>query len=372
MQSTFRPIQSPPGFTIVELLVSIAVLTIIVAFVAQLMNSATLTSTGSRKHMDADASARLIFDRMADDFAGMVKRPDVNYIFYKNGNGRTTGSNDAMFFYSEAPAYSSGTTNLSSAALLGYRINTGNTYYPGVPVLERLGQNLTWDQPNPGATPSDTAPGGMVFMTYPAGSSTPATGSTLVTNWTTLIGSPPFTQQDPAYHVLSDQVFRMEICFLLNAGSFTVSAGTFKTTKAGFSNSPTAIYNNSLAIVSGSASQPFVTSNYYSGSNGADTPGNVYGMPPDLAGVVVTLALLDDSSRKTGAGQLTAIGARLQDSLSGNTTPATTVPSATAQLPAQQWLSKITAAGFAATAGVSQSTVSQIRIYQRLFYLNPN
>ena len=78
---------------------------LIAVFIAQLFNSATATATMSRKHIDADEEARLVLDRMGSDLARMVKRPDVNYIFCKNTGGGTTGANDAMFFYSEAPGY---------------------------------------------------------------------------------------------------------------------------------------------------------------------------------------------------------------------------------------------------------------------------
>ena len=80
----------------------------------------------------------------------MVRRPDVNYIFYKNNGAAATGSNDAMFFYSEGPGYlNPGATlatsgSASTMALVGFRINPNNPFYPGIPVMERLGENLTW------------------------------------------------------------------------------------------------------------------------------------------------------------------------------------------------------------------------------------
>ena len=82
----------------------------------------------------------------------MVRRSDVNYIFYKNNGAAVTGSNDSMFFYSEAPGYLSSsatsamatTGSAGTVALVGYRINQFNPYYSGVPVMERLGEDLTW------------------------------------------------------------------------------------------------------------------------------------------------------------------------------------------------------------------------------------
>ena len=51
-----------PGFTLVEMLVSIAVLVILVLLISQLFNSATATATMSRSHIDADEAARQVFD----------------------------------------------------------------------------------------------------------------------------------------------------------------------------------------------------------------------------------------------------------------------------------------------------------------------
>src|SRR5581483_2356706 len=117
-------------------------LVMLVLLISQLFNSATATATLSRTHIDADEAARMVFDRMGSDFAAMVRRGDVNYIFYKNGNSATSGSSDAMFFYSEAPGYLSAsatsamatTGSASTVALVGYRINQYNTFYKGVPV----------------------------------------------------------------------------------------------------------------------------------------------------------------------------------------------------------------------------------------------
>src|SRR5437879_1770459 len=91
--------QSAAGFTLVEMLVSTAVLVLLILVVTQLVNSTALTATGSRKHTDADGQARMIFDRMANDFGRMVIRKDVDYLFTKQAG------NDGMVFYSEAPAY---------------------------------------------------------------------------------------------------------------------------------------------------------------------------------------------------------------------------------------------------------------------------
>jgi prepilin-type N-terminal cleavage/methylation domain-containing protein len=94
------------AFTLVEMLVSVAVLVLILVFTAQMMNSTTISTGLSNKHGDADSQARMVFDRIARDFAGMPQRQDVDFLFEKQQSGNaSTVSNDEIFFYSQAPAF---------------------------------------------------------------------------------------------------------------------------------------------------------------------------------------------------------------------------------------------------------------------------
>src|SRR5215813_1228682 len=162
-----RPLSS--AFTLIELLVSMGVLALLLVLVGRLMTSATLATTQSGKRMDSDSQVRIIFDRMANDFAAIVRRQDVDYIFAKQ-NG-----NDTMYFFSGAAKYfdtSISDAAKSSLALVGYRINSSFQ-------LERLSRGLTWD----GQVGPSPAPGSMVFLTTPSPSSTPVPGSTIAGNW---------------------------------------------------------------------------------------------------------------------------------------------------------------------------------------------
>src|SRR5262245_53376414 len=64
------------GFTLGELLVTTGVLVVLVFFASQFFNSAATVTTLGHKQMDADTQARQLLDRMAIDFAQMVKRSD--------------------------------------------------------------------------------------------------------------------------------------------------------------------------------------------------------------------------------------------------------------------------------------------------------
>ena len=104
------------AFTLVELLVSIAVLAIIIFMLGQLgSHSAAISRTGS-KHIDTDTQARAVLDRMALDFGKMLKRTDIDYyvkapIGYKNPKAHGKGlklqtgqqGNDQIAFFSQVP-----------------------------------------------------------------------------------------------------------------------------------------------------------------------------------------------------------------------------------------------------------------------------
>ena len=72
-------------FTLAELL-AVDVSCFCSAFLAQLLNSAATITTLGHKQMDADAQARQLLDRMAVDFAQLVKRIDVD--FFAKGTAR--------------------------------------------------------------------------------------------------------------------------------------------------------------------------------------------------------------------------------------------------------------------------------------------
>ena len=206
--------RSPSAFTLVELVLAIGVLVMLVILISYLMTGATLAINQSGKRMDSDSQVRIIFDRMANDFSAIVRRQDVDYLFAKQ-NG-----NDTMYFFSQAAKYfdsSISDSAKSSLALVGYRVNP--TFQ-----LERLSRGLTWD----GQVGPSPAPGSMVFLT-PSGSSTPLSGSTIAGNWAAAIGTGPSYSNGIAddYHVIGDQVYRLEVSFLQTDGTISTSVTSY-------------------------------------------------------------------------------------------------------------------------------------------------
>src|SRR6266496_3984442 len=148
------------GFTLAELLVSVFVLTLIILMVGQLMTSATAITRPANKHIDTDTQARVVLDRMALDFAQMLKRTDVDYFIKGPGNynshehgnghgwGRGLGTNqqgsDQIAFFSQVPGfYPSGAQ--SPISLVAYRVNQSTSTNPSYLTLERMGKGLHWN-----------------------------------------------------------------------------------------------------------------------------------------------------------------------------------------------------------------------------------
>ena len=292
------------GFTLVEVLVSMSVFVLLVIVITQLFNSATAVTIGGNKHLDADTEARLVLDRMAIDFAHIVKRSDVDYYFQKND---APAPNDQMAFFSESTGYYpsavTGPTAKSNVSLIGYRIYNNQ--------LQRLSKALIWN----GVTNATTGIGTnglaatdrpMVFLPQ-----------TIATTWPNITES----GTDADYQVIGDQVYRLEICFLVKTG----------TQNAVLSDKPYA------------------------------APDTTYNGLQDVAAIVVAIGVLDTKSRMlVNASTLTASANKLED-VDGATI---TSP------PATVWQTDIQNGIQNGTIGLPRTAAAQIRVYQRYFYLD--
>ena len=183
------------GFTLAELLVTMGVLVLLVLLFTQLLNSAATVTVLGIKRMDADSQARQVFDRMAIDFAQMVKRTDVNYYVKVGFNNK----NDQIAFYSAVPGYYPSSGAQSPVSLVAYRVNSDSTS-PSYNKLERLGKGLVWN----GVSTTDTP---VVFMPLTISATWPAATSS--------------SASDTAYEVIGPDVFRFEYYYKLTAGFTT-------------------------------------------------------------------------------------------------------------------------------------------------------
>jgi type II secretory pathway pseudopilin PulG len=343
------PRRTDSAFTLVELLVSSVVLVLLVLTVVGMVNAVAQGTSSNRRHLEADADARRVFDRMGNDLGRMLKRPDADSIFAslpENGPDGTTGTNDKMFFYSEAPAYFDIATYVAQASsagtagLIGYRIS------PDKWQLERLGKGLTWDQAS-----ADATPGSVVFLTYPPAAvpvqtptPTPFAESTLAGHWPAAIGTAPAYDDgtDTDYHVLSSYVFRLEYCFALKT-PVTIGGDTYyyladeesnAAIHTAFTNLKVQGFSNVAAVV--------VAIALLDPQGRLLIPGSPVGLPPDMTKLIA--ALPDPTLSSTSASDI--------------------------KLMAEVWNKKLLDGTFATDAGIPPSLASQVRVYQRFFPLN--
>jgi prepilin-type N-terminal cleavage/methylation domain-containing protein len=198
------------GFTLVELMLTTVILTLLVLFVTSLLNSAATITTLGNKRMDADAQARQLLDRMAIDFAQMVKRDDLDFfgkgtVAPRSVGGTMSGTpavNDQIAFYSAVPGYYPAAGSQSPVSLVGYRINAAG----GITAsnkMQRLGIGLVWN-----GVSTDTP---VVFLPL-----------TISGNWAFATSS---TTSDPnaRYELIGPQVFRFEYCYLRTDGTRTIT-----------------------------------------------------------------------------------------------------------------------------------------------------
>ena len=219
----------PGGFTLSELLVAVFVLVIIVFIVAQLMTSAAAITRTGHKHIDTDTQARAVFDRMALDFAQMLKRTDIDYYLkqrqnyngHGNGHGWGQGHNgdqgsDQFAFFSQVPGYypsDSAPRQQSPISLVAYRVNE-NSSKLAYAKLERMAKGLLWN-----AVDTTT---NQNFATYPI-VFFPQTIAGIGRPWAPAINNDnnANNSDSPDYEVIGPGVFRFEYYYLLKNGRVT-------------------------------------------------------------------------------------------------------------------------------------------------------
>ena len=194
------------AFTLVELLVAVTILVLLTLTVARLFDAASSATTASNKHIEADAEARPVLDRLAIDLAQMVKRSDIDYFFKSPASPQVVSGlvpgNDQLTFFSQVSGYYPSTGSQSPVSLVAYRINSDSTSQ-AYNKAERLGKGLLWNGVSPTSAP-------IVFLPLRISSIWPAS-----TN------STPDPQND--YEIVGPTVFRFEYYYLLKNRSFSTT-----------------------------------------------------------------------------------------------------------------------------------------------------
>lgn len=190
------------GFTLIEMLVAMAVFLVLAAIVMQMVFTTTQITQSQKQQMDAMAEARQALDRMKLDWTSRVRRNDVPAEFIKQGG------NDQIQLLSQTSSYGGGRTPL---AALSYRINTTSLQF------ERGVVGYNWQGSNQ--------------LTFP-------------------FVMPAFA--DANYEVLAKSVFRLEFCFLRVVRDSTTSPYTVDIQNVRESN-PQPAYQDSTSLNLGSA-----------------------------------------------------------------------------------------------------------------------
>jgi prepilin-type N-terminal cleavage/methylation domain-containing protein len=202
-----RTLHAKSAFTLIELMVSIAVLGLLGGMVMQLLGSASRLTTNSRKTGDCDTEARFVLDQISADLSRRVRRPDVDAFV-----GKEKGD-DRLYFFAETPGYSPtlSAQDRSTISLVGYRLQAPATE-GGRFSLQRYARALPW-----GSTASEAA---MPFVVLTGTPRKPLPATTLKgTTGTGAGGSFPKVlagdkAEDIYYQTIGENIVRFEISLL--------------------------------------------------------------------------------------------------------------------------------------------------------------
>ena len=347
------------AFTLAELVVSLGVLVLLALLATQLLNSAAIVTTLGHGRMDVDSQAREVLDRMAIDFAKMVKRSDIDYYLKSPGN-RQIG-NDQIAFYTASPGYfitvptpAPGYTNKSPVCLVGYRVDPNSTW-SSYNRMERLGHGLAWNGFSSAWPP-------IMFLPQTILGTWGGSNSVLF----------PGTEVNSEYEVIGPQVFRFEYYYLI-AGKFEPGAIPNPTpTPSGTPPFPSIIpWDTTCACpVATPTVVPTATPTPIATPTPTATPPpavcchlSPQGMQ-DVVAIVVDIAAIDVKTR----GLVT--NAQLAR-LNGADGSAPILVDFAAGMTPGQLLTQWRAALDANTLGLPQPAVSGIRVYERYMYLSP-
>src|SRR5438105_2890030 len=220
------------AFTLVEVMVSVLVLTIMVLVLGQIMGHGTTIARTGNKLIDTDTQARAVLDRVAIDLGHMLKRTDIDYYVkgtgsYKgHGNGHAYGQkvqagqqgSDQIAFFSQVPGYDDPTASWRSpVSLVTYRVNSSSTL-PSYLKLERMGKGLLWNGVN-NATNLNNANTTYPIVFLPQTISGIANAGKM---WSDVVNNPSnATSEDSSYETIGPGVFRFEYYYLLKNGIIT-------------------------------------------------------------------------------------------------------------------------------------------------------
>src|SRR5438874_7685669 len=232
MRTCRLPLKDKPstGFTLIEILVSVAVLLLIVVLFGQVVNHATTVTRVDNRHVDTDSQARVVLDRISADIGRMLKRTDVDYYvkqptgYNGHGNGHAYGhkvqtgqqGSDQLAFFTQTQGYYpsdvTDTTQKGSISLIAYRVNDDSSQ-PAYLRLERMSKGLLWNSVSNNSNLNNQGTKlPLVFL--------PQTIAVMGKPWYAAVNSDTTqSSRDSDYETIGPDVFRFEYYYLLKNGA---------------------------------------------------------------------------------------------------------------------------------------------------------
>jgi hypothetical protein len=185
----------------------------IVLLLARSVNSVNVVATTATKRIETEAQVRPIFDRMAIDYAQMIKRVDVDFFGKGTAIGGTMAGNDRIAFFSMVPGDYPSSGSASPFSLITYKINSSGAAANTAVFtrLQRMARGLLMNgdaNANNGSSPS-IADGPVIFSPM-----------SIQAVWTTTVTSNATT--DSKHELIGPNIIRFEYYYLLTNGSFSI------------------------------------------------------------------------------------------------------------------------------------------------------
>jgi type II secretory pathway component PulJ len=193
------------GFSILEILVAMAVLMLMALMVVGLVDGTMRITSQSQRRISADAGTRQALDRMSADFARAIVRSDLPIRIEKEAG------NDSITFFAQADGYTAG----RGISKIGYRVANNS--------LQRGAESTGWTN------------NAMGFTTLSIALADP--------NYLTIA--------DSNFETIATDVFRLEFAFLMGDGTITNAVGTNtgSTYVASMATSPRSATTNTIRAV---------------------------------------------------------------------------------------------------------------------------
>lgn len=211
---------SPLAFTLLEMLVAMAVVALLLVLVFQILSGTTATVAASNKQLDTASIARIVLDRFGNDFSGMILTGGATALYYTEPGD---DGNSAIAFVANSrargPTFQSNPwTTDTRAAFIGYRIRSVAQYIgsssPALPCLNRGDARLTLSVQDMGNRA--TANLWDVF----------GTGSPRIPN--DLTADSASDQRVLDWQVVAASIFRMHMSFVLNDGTIVQTPPAYR------------------------------------------------------------------------------------------------------------------------------------------------